>query len=267
MASVTRFEIDAHIDDVTGLVRRASDLSLQWYRSLDRIDNKEIVGFDPVTEADRAVETELRRELERRFPDHQILGEEFGVTGSGRHRWTIDPIDGTRAFITGQPMWGTLLGFQVDDRPVAGWMHVPALRETFVGHGSCRLITVEGERAVGVSGRERLEDAVVLCTHPEMFEPGPDAEAFARVVDRVRMVRYSGDCLNYGLLAMGLADSVIENGLAPYDIVPLIPIVEGAGGIVTDLDGNLPLEGGFVVASATEALHRATLDLLRSPGD
>lgn len=262
MSAVSRFDIDAHLDDVAGLVRRSSELSLRWYRSLDRVDNKKVDGFDPVTEADRAVESELRRELERRFPDHQILGEEFGLSGSGPHRWTIDPIDGTRAFITGQPMWGTLLGFQVDDDPVAGWMHLPVLGETFVGHGSTRLITPEGERPVTVAATERLQDAVVLCTHPDMFEPGPEAEAFARVADRVRMVRYSGDCLNYGLLAMGLADSVIENGLASYDIVPLIPIVEGAGGIVTDLDGNPPLAGGYVVASATEALHRATLQLL-----
>jgi len=260
---VSRFDIDAHLDDLAGLVRRASDLSLRWYRSLDRIDNKESEGFDPVTEADRAVEWELRTELERRFPDHEILGEEFGLSGSGRYRWTIDPIDGTRAFITGQPMWGTLLGLQEDDRPLAGWMHAPVLGETFVGHRTCRLITAEGERTLAVSRTERLEEAVVLCTHPDMFDPGPEAEAFARVADRVRMVRYSGDCLNYGLLAMGLADSVIENGLASYDIVPLIPIVEAAGGIVTDLDGKPPLEGGYVVASATEALHQATLDLLR----
>jgi myo-inositol-1(or 4)-monophosphatase len=159
-------------------------------------------------------------------------------------------------------MWGTLLGFQEDGRPTAGWMHLPVLRETFVGHRSCRLITAEGERSVTVSDTRRLERAVVLCTHPTMFAPGSQADAFARVAERVRMVRYSGDCLNYGLLAMGLVDSVIENGLAAYDIVPLIPIVEAAGGIVTDLDGHLPIDGGYVVASATEALHHATLELL-----
>jgi len=257
------FAIGSHLDTVTELVRAAGDRSLEWYRTLERVDNKLEVGFDPVTEADRAVEAELRAALEARFPGHQILGEEFGTSGQGPNRWTIDPIDGTRAFITGQPMWGTLLGFQDlgadGGRPSAGWMHLPVLGETYIGHDTCRLRTTTGEREIRVRPTEQLEDAVILCTHPEMFAPGPEADAFARVAARCRMVRYSGDCLNYGLVAMGLADAVVENGLASYDIVPLIPIVESAGGIVTDLDGNSPLGGGYVVASATRALHDTIL--------
>ncbi len=256
------FDVTPHLDAVTEVVRRAGDQSLRWYRSLDRIDNKREVGFDPVTEADRAVEAEIRRELEARFPDHQILGEEFGISGAGEQRWTIDPIDGTRAFITGQPMWGTLLGFQDQGRPVAGWMHIPVLGETYIGHGSCRLRTSEGERTVGVRAVDRLDEAVVLCTHPDMFAPGPEADGWNRVANEARMVRYSGDCVNYGLVAMGLADAVVENGLASYDIVPLIPIIESAGGIVTDRDGNPPLDGGFVVAAGTPELHQAILDRL-----
>lgn len=258
------FAIAPHVDAVTEMVRRAGDRSLGWYRATDRIDNKREVGFDPVTEADRVVETELRRDLQSHFPDHQILGEEFGISGDGPYRWTIDPIDGTRAFITGQPMWGTLLGFQDHDRPIAGWMHLPVLGETYIGHRTCRLRTAGGEHEVRVRPTERLDEAVILCTHPDMFSPGDEADGFARVAERARMVRYSGDCLNYGLVAMGLADAVIENGLASYDIVPLIPIVESAGGLVTDLDGHPPLDGGFVVASATPVLHEAILALLAS---
>ena len=264
------FAIGPHLDAVTDLVRRAGDRSLEWYRTVDRIDNKHDVGFDPVTEADRAVEADIRRDLEARFPGHQILGEEFGISGDGPYRWTIDPIDGTRAFITGHPMWGTLVGFQDHGRPVAGWMHLPVLGETYIGHETCRPRMGAGgggieERRVEVRPTERLDDAVVLCTHPDMFAPGPEADGFARVAARARMVRYSGDCLNYGLVAMGLADAVVENGLAPYDIVPLIPIVESAGGTITDLDGQPPLDGGFVVAAATPALHRAILAELAGP--
>lgn len=259
------FDIGVHVAEVSAIVRTASAKSLAWYRRLDRaesIDNKAAAGFDPVTEADRAVEAELREQLGTRFPDHAIMGEEFGLTGSGRYRWTIDPIDGTRAFITGQPMWGTLLGFQVDDEPVAGWMHVPVLDETYVGHRQTQLMTATETRVVTVSDTTELSDAVVLCTHPTMFAPGAQADAFARVADAAKMVRYSGDCVNYGLLAMGLVDSVVENGLASYDIIPLIPIVTAAGGVVSDLAGGVPIEGGYVVASATEALHTKTLDLL-----
>lgn len=253
------FDVAAHLDEITELVRRAGDRSLRWYRALETVDNKRASGFDPVTEADRAVESELRAALGERFAGHEILGEEFGRSGGGPYRWTIDPIDGTRAFIIGQPMWGTLLGFQVEDRPLAGWMHLPVLGETFIGHGSCRLRTAEGTRPVRVRPTERLEDAVVLCTHPSMFTTDRQVAAFGSVAERARMVRYSGDCQNYGLVAMGLADAVVDNELAPYDIVPLIPIVEGAGGVVTDLDGNQPIDGGFVVAAATPALHETIL--------
>lgn len=264
------FDLAPHIDAVTEMVQAASRRSLEWYRRVEQIDNKWADraegGFDPVTEADRAVEADLRSRLESRFPGHAIYGEEFGTTGDGPYRWTIDPIDGTRAFITGQPMWGTLLGFQVDGRPIAGWMHVPPLDETFVGFGTGRLLTPQGVRELRVSKTEALPEAVVLCTDPSMFAPGEQTERFDRVVDAVKLVRYAGDCLNYGLLAMGLVDSVVENGLAPYDIIPLIPIVEAAGGIVTDLDGRSPVDGGFVVASATEALHAATIELLTGDG-
>lgn len=257
------FVIGDHLDEVTDMVRAAGSLSLQWYRGGDRIDNKSACGFDPVTEADRAVESELRRRLGQRFPDHAIIGEEFGLTGEGRYRWIIDPIDGTRAFIIGQPMWGTLLGLQDRGRPVAGWMHLPVLDETYVGHQHCRFRTAADTVTVTVSATTDLADATVLCTHPTMFAPGPEADRFAALADRVKMVRYSGDCLNYGLLAMGLVDLVVENRLADYDIVPLIPIVESAGGAVTDLEGRLPLDGGYVVAAATPELHAAALEVLR----
>jgi myo-inositol-1(or 4)-monophosphatase len=259
------------------MVRQASRSALDWYRrppSQD-VENKSADGFDPVTVADRAVEARLRDELRQRFPGHAILGEEFGLEGDGPWQWTIDPIDGTRAFITGQPMWGTLVGLSFERRPLAGWMHVPVLDETFRGSivgGSTAdgrpgveavLTTSEDEQPLAVTTTEALSSAVVLCTHPSMFAAGAEAERFQAVADAARMVRYSGDCVNYGLLAMGLADAVVENQLAPYDIAPLIPIVEGAGGVITDLDGNLPVDGGYVVAAATESLHRDLLGRLR----
>lgn len=258
-------DVAACLDEVTEMVRASSAGSLQWYRRLDRIDNKSTAGFDPVTEADRAVESQLRAMLGDRFPGHAILGEEFGLSGRGRYRWVIDPIDGTRAFITGQPMWGTLLGLQDRGVPVAGWMHLPVLDETYIGHRHCRFRADGATTTINVSATEELAEAIVLCTHPSMFASGPEAERFASLAAAVKMVRYSGDCVNYGLLAMGLADLVVENGLAEYDIVPLIPIVESAGGVVTDLAGRPPVDGGYVVAAATPALHAAALACLAEP--
>lgn len=277
---------EASVTTVAEVIRGAGRRSLRWYRvtSHSQADNKRAVeaggdgGFDPVTEADRAVESEIRSWLARHYPSHHIFGEEFGRhDGDGAdsdYEWLIDPIDGTRAFVTGQPMWGTLVGLRRGGLPVAGWMYLPVLDESYVGvwdgmderwawfidYGPG-----EGEAtttALAVSATTSVAEAVVLSTHPEMFAPGPEADAFAAVADRAKMVRYSGDCVNYGLLAMGLVDLVIENELASYDIVPLIPIITAAGGVVTDRHGGSATEGGFVVAASTPELHTATLELL-----
>ncbi len=265
---VTGFDIGPHVDEVTAIVRSASRRSLQWYRQPSlTVDNKLEQGFDPVTEADRAVEDELRAALGSRFGDHAILGEERGLTGSGPVRWTIDPIDGTRAFVTGQPMWGTLVGLQIDDEPIAGWMHQPVLDETHVatpagGHLLLGEVGSGERRPMVTRSTTNLAEAVMLTTSPDMFAPGDEAERYAELVAATRLVRYAGDCANYGLLATGMVDLVVENGLAAYDIVPLLPIVAAAGAVITDLDGRLPVDGGYVVAAATAELHAAALDLL-----
>jgi len=223
------FEIAPHAGAISEMVRDASRASLDWFRRPTgalSVDNKLSAGFDPVTEADRFVERTLRAALLGRFPDHAVLGEEDGETGEGRHRWVIDPIDGTRAFISGQPMWGTLLGLQIDGEPVAGWMHVPVLDETYVAvDGVATLTSPTGERTLATSDVTDLGDAIVLCTHPTMFVTDDEVSAFARVDSSSRLVRYSGDCMNYGLIASGDADLVVENQMQPYDVMALIPLI------------------------------------------
>lgn len=252
------------LDRLTGAICDASQRSLEWYRNTETsIENKKSEGFDPVTEADRAVESDIRTAITQLFPDHAIVGEEFGSTGEGPISWVIDPIDGTRAFVSGQPMWGTLVGLMIDDVPVAGWMHIPPLGETFVGATKCLFRDQSGhECQQHTSTTQTIEESILLCTHPTMFAEGDEAESFDRVSTMARMTRYSGDCVNYGLLAMGLADLVIENQLASYDIIPLIPIIESAGGVVTTRTGESPVEGGFVVAAANETLHERALAAL-----
>lgn len=262
---MTVFDVDANEATITELVRTSSRRALDWYRTGHDVENKRSEGFDPVTAADRAVEDELRAGITRLFPGHAILGEERGESGDGPVRWVIDPIDGTRAFIIGHPMWGTLVGLQIDGRPVAGWMHQPVLDETHVATPAGGRLMI-GQRTSGLAtrGTTRLAEAVLTATHPDMFEPGEERAAFARLADQVRMTRYSGDCGNYGLLAAGHVDLVVESGLASYDIMALIPIVEAAGGIITDLACELPVDGGFVVAAATAELHAAALAVLRT---
>lgn len=274
---------DQQIAEVTDLVTEAGTEALAWFRPQRTsgngraaplvIDNKRdgSGGFDPVTEADRSVEQTIRAALTNLFPDDAITGEEFGTTGSGRRRWFIDPIDGTRAFVSGQPMWGTLVGLVADGDPVAGWMHLPVLNETYVGCGSDAWLYFPGVNSAGresvkmeTTSTARLSEATMLSTDPSMFSPGQQWDRFAALASTVKLLRYSGDCMNYGLVATGDADLVVENQLAPYDIIPLIPIITAAGGVVTDLEGNVPVDGGYVVAAANADLHGAALKFLNA---
>lgn len=239
-----------------------SNGSLEWFATPLTVDNKAAAGFDPVTIADRTIEQRFRAAIEARFPGHAIVGEESARReGSVDVEWIIDPIDGTRAFVAGRPMWGSLIGVSVAGRPVAGWMHQPVLGVTHVGHAGGTTVTDRSGATVEVHTRAdaQLADAVLMCTHPGMFSTREERWGFGAVERAVQQSRYDGDCANYGFVASGFGDLVIEKGLQPYDIVPLIPIIEGAGGVVTDVDGGSPLGGGWIVASANPALHAAAL--------
>ena len=217
--------------------------------------------YDPVTEADRAIEELLRAGISSMSPGDRVVGEENGVTGpaDAARTWYLDPIDGTKAFLTGMAGWGTLVGVVEGGRAVAGWMDQPVLGETFSavhGRATVRRRT-NGPEAIDlrVSGCTELSEAIMYTTHPSMF--GDDGEVRSRYDDlgrRVRLQRFGGDCYAYCMLAAGRVDLVVEADLKSYDIVALIPIIEAAGGVITGPDGRQPLEGGTVVAAATPEL-------------
>jgi myo-inositol-1(or 4)-monophosphatase len=259
-------DLDASIGP---LMQHAGEIALRQFRSSPAVvDKGGKGGFDPVTEADRGIERYLRVELSARYPAAQIVGEEGGTTGpAGPVQWLIDPIDGTKAYITGVPLWGVLLGLLVDGRPVAGWCRQPYLDETYAAVRGQGWVEHAGRRrALGTRPTTDLREASMYSTHPSMFESPEDRAAFDNLTSRVRLQRFGGDCYSYCLLASGTIDLVVEAGLQPYDIVPLIPIVEAAGGVVTGPDGQAPLEGGFVVAAATRQLHaQAVACLGRGP--
>jgi myo-inositol-1(or 4)-monophosphatase len=259
-------EADARLAAALPIVEAAGGLALAAFRRPIAVENKQGgAGFDPVTAADRAVEAAIRAGLARAWPDSPILGEEEGFTpGTSEWSWIIDPIDGTRAFISGVPAWGVLLGLLRDGRPVGGIMRQPYLDETFAGGPAGAVLRRAGaETPLRTSGRTALGEAILYATHPDMFAAASDREGFARVAAAARMTRYGGDCYSYCLVAMGFVDLVIEGGLQPYDILPLVPIVTAAGGLVTGLDGRPPLSGGTVVAAATPELHARALALMR----
>lgn len=207
----------------------------------------------------------MRAAIEGRYPDHGILGEEFTERqGSSPYRWVLDPIDGTRAFIMGSPMWGTLLGLTEDGEPRLGLMNQPFTGERFWSAGKGAHMRDPAGRTRRLSTRPcaSLSDAVLTTTHPDLFAARSDAAAFKRLRERARMTRFGGDCYGYCLLAAGFVDLVVEAGLKPYDVVPLIPIIEGAGGRVTTWEGGPATEGGRIVAAGDERLHEQAMKIL-----
>jgi myo-inositol-1(or 4)-monophosphatase len=222
-------------------------------------------GYDPVTAADQAAERAIRAAIAKSYPDHGILGEEFAaVRGAGRYRWVVDPIDGTRAFIMGSPLWGTLIGLIDDDKPVLGLMDQPFTRERFWAHGgAARMRSPDGRtRRLKTRACTGLEQAVLTSTHPDLFSSPKEIAAFGRIKTRARMTRYGGDCYGYCLLAAGFVDVVVEAGLKAHDVAALIPIIEGAGGKITTWDNKPALRGGRIVATGDKRVHEEALALL-----
>lgn len=246
------------------LAHTAGGIAEAYFRSHFSVDNKDAQGFDPVTSADHAIEKVLRETIRSTYPDHGIVAEEFGDTAAqAEHCWYIDPIDGTRAFMMGSPLWGTLVGLTVGGRAVVGLLAQPILNELYFGApGGAWLIRPDGRSRLASSRCRDLGQARLAATHPDMFR-GADADAWRRLADACLLDRFGGDCYNYAMLAAGFIDVVAEARLKPFDIVPLVPILERSGCTVTSWDGGSVLDGGRVVAAATPELHAAALAALQ----
>jgi len=238
----------------------AGEIIRPYFRKPLKVDDK--ADLSPVTIADRAAEQAMRSLIEQRFPDHGIIGEEFGrVREDTEFVWVLDPIDGTKSFISGVPLFGTLIALIRAGRPILGIIDQPISRERWVGVAG-RPTTLDG---ASVQCREcgDLSAATLFATTPDMFK-GPDTASFARVSSAVKLTRFGADCYAYGLVASGFIDLVLEAGLKPYDFCAMVPIVEGAGGIATDWRGaglDLASDGRIVVAG-DRRIHRAALELI-----
>ena len=251
----------------------AGAAALPFFRSGTQVDNKRGAGehgrgYDPVTEADRAVERIVRERLQQARPEHGLFGEEFGLEPGNGLTWVIDPIDGTRGFVSGMLHWGVLLALFDGEAPILGVLHQPFVGESFYGMGEHAGYRRTGYRrgaeksALRVRQCAALEDAALAATTTRIFAPGAESAAFSRIDEQVRFTRFGGDCYNYALLAMGCLDLVVEAALQPYDIQALIPIVRGAGGVITSWSGGDPSLGGAVVAAGDARIHEAALQLL-----
>ncbi len=248
------------------LAEAAGRAILPHFRQNLAVDVKPHYGWDPVTEGDKAGERAIRDMIERRFPDHGINGEEYGIkTGRAPFTWVLDPIDGTRGFVLGMPTWTTLIGLTFEDKPVVGVMSQPFVGETFYGNpdgawhargGKTTLLT--SRQAVG------LQDAMAATTSPEQYRLDSDRLAFARLSERVKMMRYGGDAYFYAVLAAGHLDIAMDAGLQPYDIAALVPIIRGAGGVIGSWSGTDPTQGGNVIAAGSQALLDEALAAMAS---
>lgn len=266
---------DDYLEFAVRSVVAAGEVTLPHFRVPIAVDDKGGSGYDPVTAADRDAEAVIRAAIAKAYPDHGIRGEEHGFErGRSPYTWVIDPIDGTRSFITGQLHWGMLVALHDGARVVCGVMHQPFVGETWLATagGASRWRRGGDERVLRTRRCARLADAIVACTTPDMFTTARTREGFSRVRDRAKLVRWGGDCYAYCLLAMGLIDVVVESSLQAWDVQALVPIVESAGGVISGWDGSSCDEGGDIVACGDPALAAEARALLsgdesrRSPG-
>ena len=253
-------DLERDLDLARALAQAAGAAILPHFRKSVAIENKRTDGLlDPVTIADRAAEAAMRRMIASARAQDGIIGEEYGAERQdAEHVWVLDPIDGTRGFVMGLPVWGVLIGLLHRGRPVLGVMHQPFVGETFLGSRAGARVIRDGRSVpLRVRACAGIEDAALATTAPELFS-AQEAPAFEALRQRARLVRYGTDCYAYALLAGGHIDLVVEAGLQLYDIAALVPIVEGAGGRITDWRGEPP-GSGRIVASGDARLHDAAL--------
>ncbi|HXQ84117.1 MAG TPA: histidinol-phosphatase [Xanthobacteraceae bacterium] len=258
---MTAIDFAAFVDELAAV---SGETIRPFFRSALGVENKSVSGgFDPVTAADRAAETAMRTLIKRTFPEHGVIGEEFGADRpDAEYIWVLDPIDGTKSFICGMPVWGTLIALTRRGEPIYGMMHQPFTREHFSGDGNgARYRGPAGDRVLRVRACAALNEAILATTSPLLMNDD-DRQCFGRVENEVLLSRYGGDCYAYCVLAAGHVDLVIETELKPHDVLPLIPIIEGSGGIITTWEGGRPHNGGRVVAAGDKRAHAQAMKLL-----
>jgi myo-inositol-1(or 4)-monophosphatase len=261
---------------VERLAQVSGEVILPFFRTTIGAEDKSRGGvFDPVTEADRGAEAAMRRLIAQTFPAHGVIGEEYGQDRpDAEYVWVLDPIDGTKSFISGLPTWGTLIGLMHLGKPVYGMMAQPFTRERYFGDGKRARVrclapsrgdappsewATRGLRARACAG---LAEATVMTTNPTLIRNEADRRAYGRVEQAARLSRYGGDCYAYCALAGGFVDLVIETNLKPHDIVALVPIVTGAGGVITTWDGGDASKGGRVIAAGDRRVYEEACRLL-----
>lgn len=245
--------------------KSAAQQTLPLFRSNLAVDNKLADGFDPVTAADQNAEDAIREMITKDFPDHGIIGEERANKNTDSDfAWIIDPVDGTRAFVSGLPVWGTLIGVTYKGFGFAGLMSQPFTGETYLAiNGTSELHHRDTVTQLSVRDTADIEQAIMFTTTPALFDTPESRAAFDAVDQQVQLTRFGCDCYAYALLAAGHIDLIIEPRMNTYDIAALVPLIENAGGTVSTWSGERAEQGGDIIAAATPELRDKALKLMR----
>ena len=245
------------------LADNARKISLKYFKKKLKIISKEKNIFDPVTVADINIQKKINRLISNRYPDHSILGEEESFIRESDYEWCIDPIDGTKSFIQGVPLWGTLISLAKNNKIILGIADIPALDERYIGYSNKSFKIVKGKKYnLKVNNNSEINDCVLNTTSPYVFANQSDQKSFEKVSKKVKSTRLGGDCYSYCLLADGLVDIVIESGLKPWDIRALEPIIVNAGGIIKTWNKEEIISGGRIIACNNEKLYNRIISVI-----
>ena len=245
------------------LADNSRKISLSLFKKNINIRSKSKSKFDPVTEADISTQNYINNCIKKKFPTHSIVGEEDSQIKDNKYEWCIDPIDGTRSFITGFPTWGTLISLSKNDKVILGIVDMPALDERYIGYNNISYkITNNRKKILKVKKNKDLSKSILSSTSIYEFKTTKDKRDFNKVSKKVSGVHFGGDCYQYCLLADGYIDIIIETGLNSWDIRALIPIVSNAGGCIKTWKNIEPKDGGKIIAANNKTLFNKTQSLL-----
>ena len=237
------------------LADEARKISLKYFKKKIVVRNKLKEGFDPVTYADTKIQNNLNKLILKTYPNHSILGEEESFIKKNEFEWCIDPIDGTKSYIQGVPLWGTLISLSKNNKIILGLVDIPALDERYFGFNDIAFKVSKGrKKKLRVKKTKKLSDAILNTTSPYLFQSKKDQKSFENLIKYVKSIRLGGDCYSYCLLADGLVDIVVESGLKPWDIRALEPIIKNAGGVISTWENKKIYKGGRIIAACNKTL-------------
>ena len=246
------------------LADEARKISMFYFKKKIKINNKSKKDFDPVTVADIGIQKKINKLIDKQFPSHSILGEEDSIIRNSEYEWCVDPIDGTKSYIQGVPLWGTLISLSKNNEIILGLADIPALDERYVGHSKLSYKVVKNKKTLlQVRSTKKLSESILNTTSPYVFANKSDQKSFERLSLKVKSTRLGGDCYSYCLLADGLIDIVVESGLKPWDIRALVPIIKNAGGIINTWESKTVSSGGRIIAATNKELFKKSQKVLK----